>query len=279
MTSTIFTEEEFWPAFTRDIQHARGRVLIQSPFLTTRRVSMLSKYFRELTSKGVVICLFVQEPRNWTDNMDTLEPEVALSLHQLNSAIETLRSMGIHVNLRKRIHAKLAVIDEKVMWEGSLNPLSHADTKEHMRRWQSEEEIRAIIEKYALASCSQCLANRRKYGMGAARDVSRLVVMGGLLKGYRQGLPLAQKAFAKRCRLRQARLSEIEAGRNITLNTFFDITTALRVEPVLIPEFLVPAVTRLLHHAIGDSPQFEGQIARKRCPPRDQNPQTDQSRK
>ena len=75
--------------------------------------------------------------------------------------------------------------------------------------------------------------------------------MGALLKRYRNRQPLLQTALAKRSRLRQARLSEIEGGKNITLDTFFDITEGLRVEPVIVPELLIPSVTQLLNNAIG----------------------------
>lgn len=252
MTTAIFTEDEFWPAFAHDLRFARGRVLIQSPFLRATRVSMLSKHFRALISKGVVICLFVQEPRNWTDKRDTLDPETARSLDQWKSVIEMLEKLGTHVNVRKKIHAKLAVIDARFLWEGSLNILSHANTTEHMRRWECETEIRTVVKKNALTSCDQCTANHAKYGMGTAKGLPPLKVMGGLLKAFRAHLTLSQESLAKQCGLRQAKLSQIEGGKNITLKTFLDVTAGLRVEPILSPDWLVPSVMQLLNNAMND---------------------------
>src|SRR4030095_2941245 len=251
MTTATFSEEEFWTSFTQDLQLARAHLIIQSPFISAKRVAILSQSLRALTNKGVVICVFAQEPRGLADTANAPDPEIICSVHQWRSVIEMLESMGIHVNVRKHIHAKFAVVDDKVLWEGSLNILSHSNTKEHMRRWQSQKEIRAIVEKNSLADCSKCTANHVRFGMGA-KGLPRLAVMGALLKRYRNRQPLSQTDLAKRSRLRQARLSEIEGGKNITLDTFFAITEGLGVEPVIVPELLIPAVTEFLNNAMGD---------------------------
>jgi hypothetical protein len=48
--------------------------------------------------------------------------------------IDSLRASGCTVELRSRMHEKLAMIDERVLWHGSLNILSHRDTTESMLR-------------------------------------------------------------------------------------------------------------------------------------------------
>ncbi|HHW28223.1 MAG TPA: hypothetical protein GXX21_01505 [Syntrophomonadaceae bacterium] len=43
------------------------------------------------------------------------------------------------------MHQKIAIIDGKVVWEGSLNILSHIDGREQMRRIAEQETAKEII--------------------------------------------------------------------------------------------------------------------------------------
>ena len=64
-------------------------------------------------------------------------------------AIEYLRGIKASVELRPRMHEKLAVIDLKIWWVGSLNILSHAAgaTHETMIRLQGlEKTIQHLID-------------------------------------------------------------------------------------------------------------------------------------
>jgi hypothetical protein len=46
-----------------------------------------------------------------------------------------LDKIGVKVVQQKDIHQKVAIIDDHISWEGSLNILSHTgSTLEHMRR-------------------------------------------------------------------------------------------------------------------------------------------------
>ncbi len=56
--------------------------------------------------------------------------------------VEALRESGVVVIQRSKMHQKIALIDRKIAWEGSLNILSHRDTGEHMRRI---EDVRDFV--------------------------------------------------------------------------------------------------------------------------------------
>ena len=50
-------------------------------------------------------------------------------------AVSLLDKMGVEVVQQPEIHQKVAIMDDNVCWEGSLNILSHTgNTLEHMRR-------------------------------------------------------------------------------------------------------------------------------------------------
>ncbi len=63
--------------------------------------------------------------------------------------IEILRASGAKVKLCSDMrHRKIAIIDNEIVWEGSLNMLSHSDSKELIRRTDSSF-IATQIQKLA----------------------------------------------------------------------------------------------------------------------------------
>lgn len=244
MKSSSYTADRFWPKFLDDLLTAQARVLILSPFLGAWRTKMFVKKTRGLISKGVTICTFIQEPPEWSATTASTDVETAYDLAEVRLLIELLRSSGVHVNLLKKVHAKLAVIDESVLWEGSLNILSHVNAAEQMRRFEQRSEVAAVLEAHKLDSCHECAANHAKYAT-AAHEGS-LSKVGQLIRKQRLQLGLSQRSLASSCGLPHSRISQIEAGGNITFGTLFQIMEGLQLEIVLAPKLYVPSLTRLL---------------------------------
>lgn len=59
------------------------------------------------------------------------------SRDEVNELVRSLRDLGITVDLRARMHEKIAIVDGRILWHGSLNILSHRDTYESMLRLES----------------------------------------------------------------------------------------------------------------------------------------------
>jgi hypothetical protein len=55
-------------------------------------------------------------------------------VQEAEAVVSQLQSIGVTVIQRSKTHQKIAIIDDRICWEGSLNLLSHSDTLEHMRR-------------------------------------------------------------------------------------------------------------------------------------------------
>src|ERR1043166_9376598 len=112
------TEKEFWSMFPRDLEKARIRVIIHSPFVTIWRLKKLADEFGRLRKREIEMCVFIQQPRQWEAKADTLDSQSAYAMRELRFCIETLKSWNIHVNLRRNIHGKFAVIDDEILWDG-----------------------------------------------------------------------------------------------------------------------------------------------------------------
>lgn len=128
--STLFDQDSFYEVFVRDIAKARKQLIIESPFITTRRVESLLPVLRKLRRRRVQIIVNTKHP----------EDHEGIYQHQAEEAIDLFQQMGIKVLCTTGHHRKLAIIDGAIIWEGSLNILSFSDSCEIMRRIVSIEE-------------------------------------------------------------------------------------------------------------------------------------------
>ena len=122
--SGMFNEGTFYPAFAHDLQAVSRSLVLFSPYLTARGVGRWVDYFRAAVQRGVSVRIVTRPAAEFggASNEESAE------------AIAGLRALGVVVDLRARMHEKIALIDDRVIWGGSLNVLSHRDTSEFMLR-------------------------------------------------------------------------------------------------------------------------------------------------
>jgi len=124
-SSSLHDEKSFYKAFLMDLDQAPEELIIDSPFITSSRMKMLWPSLRRAYSKGIKVYIITRDPNDHSDGYEI----------QSESEIEALEALGIQVFLCVgNHHRKLAIIDRKVLWEGSLNILSQAKSREIMRR-------------------------------------------------------------------------------------------------------------------------------------------------
>ncbi len=133
--STLFDSNTFYKAFERDLRRARQSVIIESPFITRRRMEQLLPILTKLRRKGVRIVMNTRNPEEHNE-------EYAI---QAEDAVAAMQGIGARVLYTVKHHRKLAIIDEEILWEGSLNILSQGDSCEIMRRTVSNNLARQMI--------------------------------------------------------------------------------------------------------------------------------------
>ncbi len=68
----------------------------------------------------------------------------------LRETLKTLDSSGVCVVFRSKIHQKFAVIDQKIVWYGSINLLSYGVVEESLMRLESPNianELTKVAER------------------------------------------------------------------------------------------------------------------------------------
>jgi phosphatidylserine/phosphatidylglycerophosphate/cardiolipin synthase-like enzyme len=141
-SSCLYDQKSFYKAFLRDLERAQSRVIIESPFITSRRMSVLFPILRKLRRNGVRIIV----------NTKPLDEHEAFFKDQAVQAIAAMQAIGITVLLTVGHHRKLAIIDTDILWEGSLNILSQSDSCEVMRRIESRRVVDQMVEFVCIRS-------------------------------------------------------------------------------------------------------------------------------
>ena len=123
--TSLHDEKTFYPHFLSDLEQSQSEVIIESPFITISRMKTFWPVFRRLVARGVKVYVVTRDPREHTDGYDD-QSEVEIQEFEAVE-IQVLMCTGNH-------HRKLAIIDRNILWEGSLNILSQAKSREFMRR-------------------------------------------------------------------------------------------------------------------------------------------------
>jgi phosphatidylserine/phosphatidylglycerophosphate/cardiolipin synthase-like enzyme len=124
----LLNEETFYPSFLKDLGNCQREVIIESPFITHRRLCMLLPTLEKLKARKVRVAINTKNPDEHDNSHVRLEATEALA---------TLQHLGIQVLYTSGHHRKLAILDRKVLYEGSLNILSQNNSCEVMRRIES----------------------------------------------------------------------------------------------------------------------------------------------
>jgi phosphatidylserine/phosphatidylglycerophosphate/cardiolipin synthase-like enzyme len=129
LSSRLFDEKTFYQAFLRDLEGCRDEVIIESPYITSKRAEMLIPIFENLLARSVKIYVMTRDPQEHDENME-YQSEETISLFE-RMGVQVLLCIGNH-------HRKLAILDRQILYEGSLNILSQNHSREIMRRIENE---------------------------------------------------------------------------------------------------------------------------------------------
>lgn len=136
INSQLYDDITFYSEFKKDLRHCKKEVIIESPYISGQRMCILSHLFENLVNRKVKVYIITRDPNEHDINMK----------QQAEEAILRFERMGVQVIISEYSHRKLAILDRKVLWEGSLNILSQTYSQEIMRRIESETKARECFK-------------------------------------------------------------------------------------------------------------------------------------
>jgi superfamily II DNA or RNA helicase len=136
----IFDKNNFLPVYNNDILNAAREILIVSPYATKRRTLQMLQHLKTALGNQVKVMVVTRPVDDFNDKDITV----------LQSCLDLLKNAGVKLIFRPNIHQKFAVIDQRIVWYGSINLLSFGSAEESIMRLGSPNianELMKIAEK------------------------------------------------------------------------------------------------------------------------------------
>lgn len=136
----FFPADEVTKALEWDLARATGSIEIYCAFLNRKPVERWLKHLTPRIARGVRVTVFT---RPVSDHQDQ-------NAERHRAQIQRLQKEGCEVRTRERMHEKVVVLDDTVLWHGSLNLLSSSGPTDLMMRLTDPaacERVRRIVDQ------------------------------------------------------------------------------------------------------------------------------------
>ena len=124
--SMIYDVNSFEPVIKNDFAEAKKEILIVSPYLRKKRTDAILEWLQEPLQADVSITVITRPAESYNDRK------------QIQECIESLQT-SVAVISKPNIHQKFIIIDNRLVWYGSINLLSYGSSEESMMRLESRE--------------------------------------------------------------------------------------------------------------------------------------------
>jgi len=136
VNNSIFDSIGYWAVFEKDIYSAAKSIVISSPFLSSRKVEWFVDQSEALQKRNVTVKVFSLSPEAY--------PEEGREHHA--ELLGRLASAGIYVKTQNHCHERYAVIDQSLVWYGSMNLLSRGREDDSLMRIVSPTIAAELLE-------------------------------------------------------------------------------------------------------------------------------------
>ena len=135
----IYDKSNFLPVFINDVMSSARQVVVVSPFVSKQRALFMMKQLESVLQKnGKVIIV--------TRPVDDFKEKDRAALQEV---FDLLKTPGADLIARSHIHLKFAVVDQRIVWYGSINLLSFGSAEENIMRIDSPTIANELLRSIA----------------------------------------------------------------------------------------------------------------------------------
>lgn len=128
-TNAIFDSENYCDVYRKDLLQAVKNIIISSPVISGAKVYELISLLRDKRLAGVEITIVTWEP----DSYGFGDAAFWMQLH------EEMRQAGFYIKTVEESCEHFAIMDQKIVWYGSMNLLAKNNADDSMMRVQSKK--------------------------------------------------------------------------------------------------------------------------------------------
>jgi hypothetical protein len=134
--SFIYENKNFFSAYFDDISRAKERIIIVSPVISLKKISTFLTKIKNIINQNVKVTIITKpkEELNKNQKITVSEKEKIIKTHNFN------------IIYKKGINNKFSLIDQNVIWYGSLNILGYNSKEEIAIRFENDEIANEFIK-------------------------------------------------------------------------------------------------------------------------------------
>jgi len=132
----IFDKDNFLPVFNQDVVTAKKEIVIVSPFVRKIRTHRMVQHLKISTGKNLRVIVVTRPKEDFPPKDHTA----------MQRALDLLTDNGVSVVFKSGIHQKFAVMDQKIVWYGSINLLSYGSAQESIMRIESSNIANELMK-------------------------------------------------------------------------------------------------------------------------------------
>ena len=124
------------PVFNQDIIAATKEIVIVSPFVRKRRTQQMIQHLNVAIGRHIHVTVVTRPKKDFPE-----KDHIAMK-----RTLDLLTDNGVSVVFKTNIHQKFAVMDQAVVWYGSVNLLSYGSAQESIMRIESHNIANELMK-------------------------------------------------------------------------------------------------------------------------------------
>lgn len=134
--NAIYDNESYGTIYERDLLEANKDIIISSPGINEKKVKRIIELIRDRQESGISVTVVTLRAESYPENR----------VEKTGQLIKQLLEVGIKVNQVPVMHEHYAIIDQEVVWYGSMNLLSGEKDDDNLMRVVSKEIAQELME-------------------------------------------------------------------------------------------------------------------------------------
>ena len=134
--NTIFDIDSYEKVYEKDLQEANKEIIISSPGINHAKVDAFVKLIKQRQEDGVKLTVITLNPEGYPEE----------KIEDTKRLVEILKNCGVRIKLQEHMHEHFAIIDEEIVWYGSMNFLSRAKADDNLMRVKSKDAAQELLE-------------------------------------------------------------------------------------------------------------------------------------
>lgn len=134
--NAIYDIENYAETYWKDLEEANSAVVVSSPRLNNQKVNRIINMLGKRRELGVKVTIVTWHPDAYKYGKDDVRMEL----------MERLRKAGFEIRLVEESCEHYAVIDNEIVWYGSVNLLSKEDAEDNLMRVCSKDIAAELLE-------------------------------------------------------------------------------------------------------------------------------------